>query len=519
MKNMNPITKITALLAIFVILPFSFLCSQDQSGSTQYNELIVFYSPVCKHCLKAKNEIIPQIQKEFQGKLEVVYSDITRIENYKLFLTLQQMYGVQLADAVPIFYIAGHFLDDWKEDKAVLVNFINESIKFPFKPKDSFVSVDLLRRFESFKPLAIVSAGLIDGINPCAFTVMVFFISFLALQGYRKRELIAVGLSFLFAVFTTYVLIGLGLMGIFYKLKGFWVFSKIINMAIGIFSITLGIFAVYDLFLYMYTQKTEGLLLQLPKTVKNRIHSIVGAHYRGQAKTGIFKLILSAFVVGFLISILEAVCTGQVYLPTITFVLWTTPFKFQALGLLLLYNIMFVVPLFIVFILALLGTTSEQFSFFLKKHLVLIKILMAAVFFSFGIVLISSNMTFVKHKSNKETYKVSYSLPDRAIKPAETKDRGIWDFGRVKAGEVLKHSFVLKNNLDKPLKIINVSTSCGCTASEVKKKSLLPGEETAIEVKFDTKNYSGEVKQYVYITTDNPEESLLRFTIKAQIEK
>ncbi len=505
------------ILVLFAALFFSRLALCSQEPGIEGRKLTVFYSPACKHCHKAKNEIIPEIQKELKSKIRVEYIDISKIDGYKMLLILQQMYDVKLSNVVPIFYIEGHFLDNWKEDKSVLVNFIYESIKSPLRPKHAFASVDLLRYFESFRPLAIVAAGLIDGINPCAFTVMVFFISFLALQGYRKRELIAVGLTFLFAVFLTYIVIGLGLMGFFYSLKGFWIFSKILNIAIGLFSIILGLFALYDLFTYIRTQKTEGLLLQLPKAVKDRIHSVVGMHYRGQTKASIFRLILSALIVGFLISILEAVCTGQVYLPTISFVLWTTPLKLQALGLLLLYNIMFVVPLFIVFVLALLGTTSEQFARFLKKHLVLIKILMAAVFFSFGIVLIYANLPQKFYLKNPAAR--SYSLATQTVKPGQAKDKDSWDFGNVKQGEILKHTFNLKNSSPKTLNIKNVNTSCGCTVSEVKKKILLPGEETTIEVQFNTKDYSGEVKQYVYVTTDNVEELFLRFSVKAKIEK
>jgi cytochrome c biogenesis protein CcdA len=77
-----------------------------------------------------------------------------------------------------------------------------------------------------------------------------------------------------------------------------------------------------------------------------------------------------------------------VYLPTIAFVLKASPLKLQALGYLLLYNIMFIVPLIVIFVLALMGTTSSQFSAFLKKHLGLIKIFMAVLFFSLGIFLI-----------------------------------------------------------------------------------------------------------------------------------
>jgi len=101
---------------------------------------------------------------------------------------------------------------------------------------------------------------------------------------------------------------------------------------------------------------------------------------------------------------------------------------------------------------------------------------------------------------------------------SETNDPNLWDFGAVKAEEVLQHGFTLKNDSDKPLNIKNITTSCGCTASEAKKKNLAPGESTTIEVKFDSKGYSGEVKQYVYVNTDNTDNPLIRFIIKANVK-
>jgi len=77
------------------------------------------------------------------------------------------------------------------------------------------------------------------------------------------------------------------------------------------------------------------------------------------------------------VSLLEAVCTGQLYLPTIVFVLKESTLRLRALGYLLLYNLMFIFPLLLILILALFGTTSEHFSQFLKKHLVIMKVSMA----------------------------------------------------------------------------------------------------------------------------------------------
>ncbi len=357
--------------------------------------LIVFYSSSCHKCIQAKNELMPGIEKKFKGQLVVEYRDIGDIENYKLLLSLEKRYNPNIKNLVPIFYIAGKFLNGEGELEKPLEAMINQAQKVPFQEEENLPAVDLFAHFKSFRLFFVISAGLIDGINPCAFSVIVFFISYLALQGYRRRELIAVGSSFIFGLFITYILIGLGLFAFLYKIKEFWMVSKIVNFSIGVLSIVLGLMAIYDFLKFKKTKSTDGLLLQLPQGIKDRIRRIIGLHYRktkddqGAAlKKNIFKLILAAFVTGFLVTILEAACTGQTYLPTLSFILKTTSFKLEVFTYLLLYNLMFTVPLIVIFLFALLGVTSGQFSKFLKQHLLTLKLLMAILFFSLGIFLI-----------------------------------------------------------------------------------------------------------------------------------
>jgi len=103
-------------------------------------------------------------------------------------------------------------------------------------------------------------------------------------------------------------------------------------------------------------------------------------------------------------------------------------------------------------------------------------------------------------------------------KLVEVQDPYSWDFGQVKTGEVLKHSFVLKNESEKTLTIKDVNTSCGCTLSTVKEKILSAGQSTAIEVQFNTKGYSGLTQQYVYVHTDSLDEPVIKFIIKAEVK-
>jgi len=377
---------IAAFILVFLLAPV-FARAQ---GPVKLPELTVFYSPGCHNCTKIKKEIMPLIEKEFSGRIKIEYRDVDDIENYKLMLSLEEKDNVKIENTMPVFHFEGYFLNGKGEVKNALGQIITRALNKPQAKLTRMPAVDLMARFQSMKPLVVTLAGLIDGINPCAFTVIIFFISFLALQGYRRRALVVIGLTFIFAVFLTYLLIGLGLFSFFYRLEGFWLVSRIINYSIGIFSIVLGILSLYDFFKFKKTKKAEGLILQLPQAVKAQIHSVIGRHYRnekGGAEKNIFGLLISALVTGFLVSMLEAVCTGQTYLPTIVFIL-KNHYDPKAFAYLLIYNFMFIVPLLAIFLMALWGVTSEQFTKFLRSHLLSIKMLLALLFFVLGIFLI-----------------------------------------------------------------------------------------------------------------------------------
>ena len=76
---------------------------------------------------------------------------------------------------------------------------------------------------------------------------------------------------------------------------------------------------------------------------------------------------------------LESVCTGQMYLPTLVF-MSREGGGLRAWGLLLLYNVLFVVPLFAVFLLGASGVRSQRLADWTRRNVVPAKLLLAAVF-------------------------------------------------------------------------------------------------------------------------------------------
>ncbi len=384
--------KLLKVAIIFILFPGFAIAQQPPA---QKLELNYFFSPTCHVCHEVREGIIAQVENKYKDRVLVNFRDISLIKNYELLLALKEKYGVAQGGSIPEVNIADKFLTGKTEISVNLVKLIDQELAKGQPQKSPTPDTDLVKHFFSFTPVTVVGAGLIDGINPCAFTVIVFFISFLALQGYRKRELALVGLFFIFSVFLTYLLIGVGLFSFFYGVKGFWILRRIFNQGIGALSLVFGIMALLDFIKFLKSGKTQEMSLQLPQAVKNQIHKVIGMHYRKDktvsarvSSPAMFRLIITALVTGFLVSILEAVCTGQVYLPTITFVLKSTNIKIKAFAYLVLYNLMFILPLFVIFFCALMGTTSEDFSRFLKKHFLSTKILMAVLFFVLGIYLI-----------------------------------------------------------------------------------------------------------------------------------
>ncbi len=89
-----------------------------------------------------------------------------------------------------------------------------------------------------------------------------------------------------------------------------------------------------------------------------------------------------------------------------------------------------------------------------------------------------------------------------------------FDFGSVKDGEKVDHTFKFKNTGDESLVLIDVKGSCGCTVPENwPKQPILPGESGQIDVTFDSKNRVGKVRKTVRIQANTePAKTTLEIT-------
>lgn len=257
----------------------------------------------------------------------------------------------------------------------------------PFAPpwqtaeaEKDLAEVRIVERFKALGVTTVITAGLIDGVNPCAFTTLVFFLSYLTLVGRGRREILLVGLAFSISVFVTYFLVGLGVLKVVQSVSVIPLVGRSVYLAAIALALVFGGLSLYDFFLCR-KGRISGVVLQMPAFLKGRVHGVIRKEVR------VNRYILAAAATGFVVSILELACTGQVYLPTILFVSRAQAFRVNAIAYLAIYNIMFIVPLLAVFSLAYAGTGSERVSVLFQRHVSWVKLATSLFFFALAGVL------------------------------------------------------------------------------------------------------------------------------------
>jgi thiol-disulfide isomerase/thioredoxin len=250
----------------------------------------------------------------------------------------------------------------------------------------------IIARFKSFGVLAILLAGLIEGMNPCALATLVFFISYLTMVGRKRREILWVGLGFSGIGFVTHLFLGLGILSFIRHLSFLPLFSQIVYFITFIFALLLGIFSLYD-YIQLKKGRPAKMKLQVPDFLKKKIHQIIRVRsdeLEANKESTSIRFLLAAVVIGFIVTLLQSTCTSQVYLPTILFVTNIPSLRGSAVLYLILYNFIYILPLLVIFGIVYWGVTSEQLSFFLQKRASTIKLLTSAFFFVLAGILILS---------------------------------------------------------------------------------------------------------------------------------
>ena len=185
----------------------------------------------------------------------------------------------------------------------------------------------------------VIATALIDSINPCAIGVLILLVSIMVVYK-SKRELLFYGFVYIFFVFFTYLLAGLGIL---YFLSSIPLFvSEYISIIVGLLIVVAGLIEIKDFFWY-----GQGITLSIPPEKAKQIHEMT------KKVTMPAMIFLGAFVAG-----VELPCTGGPYLAILVFL--SQNFNFAAFLWLILYNIIFVLPLLVILLMVYFGLKLQN---------------------------------------------------------------------------------------------------------------------------------------------------------------
>lgn len=214
------------------------------------------------------------------------------------------------------------------------------------------------------KLTTVVITAAIDSINPCAIGVLILMISVMLVGKQSTKRMLLLGSLYVSSVLVVYLLAGLGLMYYFSTLP--LAVAEYISIGVGVLIILAGIFEIKDYFWY-----GRWFSLTIPAAFAKKIHNYT-------SKTTIFGVIfLGAFV-----SAVELPCTGAPYLAIIT--LLAQNFNLTAFLLLVLYNIIFVLPLIIILLLVASGVKLHEIKRWKQANRPIMRLLIGLMLVALG---------------------------------------------------------------------------------------------------------------------------------------
>jgi cytochrome c biogenesis protein CcdA len=363
-------------------------CAEDP----QIVRLDLFHSPGCAECERIKREVFPEFQDRFEGFYEIVWHDMTKTETIPLLVAYQQRCHNTENGKVSIIVDHTDFLSGYATVATGLADRVNEALIrrqmpgwIPARAPDvqGAQGQAVVRKRASALSISVVAfGGLIDGFNPCAISTLIFFMSVLTVTKATRRTRLLVGVSFIFASFAVYLALGFGFLYAFRRAPNFPLVKLVVEIALGLCMIPLAVLSFGDAIRFRKSQRPDDVTLQIPKKLKARIHSFTNS------RLGSSGPVIGGLVTGAGVTVLESVCTGQGYVPTLMFMLKQDCTDLCSWLMLILYNLLFVLPLAVVFVFFHRGMQLKALIAWSRRNLVVTKIFLGIFFTAMAILLL-----------------------------------------------------------------------------------------------------------------------------------
>ncbi len=389
------------LVTIAILLTTIFVAVSSNTVLAADKTVVYFKGESCLSCVELEQSgILDDLAAE--GVTVIIYDiEETDLSGYDLsmynfdgdpslndlWIAYGRVYDVEEEMVTPTFfagdqyYIGTDAIQDAFADGSLLTASNDPLLEVNVKNQEAFFNITGFLGF-----ISVLGAGLLDGFNPCAIALLLLFVSLLSSND-NKKVLMLVSITYISALFVSYLLIGTFLLSALTKYAAqAAIINQIVSWFVLIFCIVLFSYNMYD---FVVTKKEEygKVKNQLPKWIqrfnKRIVKRFTDVINDPENKRGLISVLALTFILGITLSVTELICTGQIYAGIIVGIHEVgSAYAYVAL---VAYNFMFVLPLIAIAIFAIKGKGVMTASNWIREHLHIIKLLNALLFLGIGI--------------------------------------------------------------------------------------------------------------------------------------
>jgi cytochrome c biogenesis protein CcdA len=320
---------------LILLLLFSF--------SSASIELVEYYGDGCPHCARTTalliNELAPVYNLTIEGK-EIYFNAQNRQEMFDIYI----QFGLDPAKSgVPTTLVENTSLvvgevskERWEEVFDYCMNgtcqpgVFTESSYSPIETKDPASTLTI--------PV-LIGAALVDSINPCTIAVMVMLLGVI-LMSKGKKDALWAGIAFALTVYVMYLLMGFG---IFHAVTS----AELTNAFYIVVTIAALVLAILEIRAY-FKYRPGFFAIEMPMFLRPHTKKIM------QGATSIPGVIIAAAACSFFL----LPCSSGPYLLVLGMLAKSA--TLQAVFYLLLYNLIFILPMIVIAIAVYAGKASAE---------------------------------------------------------------------------------------------------------------------------------------------------------------
>lgn len=343
--------RLIALAAVWLMIALAAMAET-------VSRITYLYVPACESCARAVKVLDSLAEEDSTIVIEKIDVSAEPERAAKLF----EQYGVPEAKQItPIVFLGETYLSGIDAIERDLADMVAQGMAIGGEA----VLDDEPAESAALSLIGTLGAGLIAGLNTCALSMLLLFLS-VVIEARRPAGLLAA--CFLGAKFVCYLLIGFAFVGVLQRFNPHWLQPLAKGLLTGIGAILIGL----NLWDAIQARREEygKVRNQLPAGMRGRLHRWIRALTRSRI------LVPATILLGFIVAAGEFLCAGQIYLMRLLSAVQsgtgTTAIQLIA------YCAAFIAPSAVLCALVLKGKNQLRVSEFLAEHMAAVKLLTAA---------------------------------------------------------------------------------------------------------------------------------------------